>query len=74
MATSTFLSTPTSRAAPLYRAPFVLLGAALLLRAVVMIGIYALLPLLLEGFVARNLRDGLAEAPEVNLVSDLPAG
>jgi hypothetical protein len=39
-----------------------------------MIGIYALLPLLLEGLVACNLRDGLAEAPEVNLVSDLPAG
>jgi hypothetical protein len=39
---------------------------------VVVIGIYTLLPYLLEGLVARNLRDGLglAEAPEVNLVSD----
>ncbi|MCA1717545.1 MAG: DUF2993 domain-containing protein [Actinobacteria bacterium] len=37
-----------------------------------MIGLYTLLPSLLEGLVARNLRDGLglAEAPEVNLVSD----
>ena len=37
-----------------------------------MIGIYALVPFLLEGLVARNLREelGLAEAPEVNLVSD----
>jgi hypothetical protein len=43
------------------------------LRAVVMVGTYALLPLLLEGLVTRNLRDGLAEAREVNLVSDLPA-
>jgi len=39
---------------------------------VVVISIYTLLPSLLEGLVARNLRDGpgLAEAPEVNLVSD----
>ena len=38
----------------------------------VVISIYTLLPSLLEGLVARNLRDGLglAEAPEVNLVSD----
>ena len=38
----------------------------------VVISIYTLLPTLLEGLVARNLRDGLglAEAPEVNLVSD----
>jgi len=41
--------------------------------AVVVTGVYTLLPSLLEGLVARNLRDGLglAEAPEVNLVSDL---
>lgn len=39
---------------------------------VVAIGIYTLVPFLLEGLVARELRDGLglAEAPEVNLVSD----
>lgn len=44
----------------------------LLLCAVVVIGTYTLVPLLLEGLVARNLRDGLglAEAPEVKLVSD----
>ena len=44
----------------------------LLLCAVVAIGVCTLLPSLLEGFVARNLRDGLGlvEAPEVNLVSD----
>ncbi len=44
---------------------------ALLLCALV-IGIYSLLPSLLEALVARNLRDGLGltEAPEVNLVSD----
>jgi hypothetical protein len=43
----------------------------LLLCAVVAIGVCTLLPSLLEGFVARNLRDGLGlvEAPEVNLVS-----
>ncbi len=36
------------------------------------ISVYTLLPSLLEGLVARNLRDGLglSEAPEVNLVSD----
>ena len=72
MATSTLLFTPTSRAAPLYRAPLALLAAALFLCAVVIIGIYTFVPYLLEGLVARNLRDGLglAEAPEVNLVSD----
>lgn len=45
---------------------------ALLLCAVVVIGVYTLLPSLLEVLVARNLRDGLGlvEAPEVNLVSD----
>jgi hypothetical protein len=32
-----------------------------------MIGIYALRTLLLEGLVARNLRDVLAEAPEGTL-------
>jgi hypothetical protein len=39
---------------------------------VVVISVYTLLPSLLEGLVARNLRSGLglAEAPEVNLVSD----
>ena len=41
-----------------------------------MVGVYALLPALLEGLVARNLRDGLGlgEKPEVNLVSDLAPG
>jgi hypothetical protein len=36
------------------------------------VGVYALLPPLLEGLVARNLRNGLglAEKPEVNLTSD----
>ena len=45
---------------------------ALLLCAVVVIGVYTLLPSLLEVLVARNLRDGLGlvEAPQVNLVSD----
>ena len=41
-----------------------------------MVGVYALLPALLEGLVARNLRNGLglAEKPEVNLVSDPAPG
>ncbi len=71
------MSTLTSRAAPLYRTPLVLLAAALLLCCVaVVIGVYTLLPSLLEGLVARNLREGfgLAEAPEVNLVSDPAPG
>lgn len=44
----------------------------LLLCAVAIIGAYTFVPSLLEGLVARSLRDGLglANAPEVNLVSD----
>ncbi len=44
----------------------------LLLCVVIVIGVYTFVPSFLEGLVARNLRDelGLAETPEVNLVSD----
>ena len=72
----TLLSTLTSRAAPLYRTPLVLYAAVLLLCAVIVVGVYALLPPLLEGLVARNLRNGLglAEKPEVNLTSDPAPG
>lgn len=45
---------------------------ALFLCAVVLVGVYTFVPLLLEGLVAWNLQSrlGLAETPEVNLVSD----
>lgn len=44
----------------------------LLVGAVLVVGTYTFLPPLVEGFVARDLRDslGLAETPEVDLTSD----
>ena len=74
MATSTPLSTPTSRAGLLSRVLLTLLAAAFLLCAVALIGTYTFLPPLLENLVVRDLRNslGLVVRPEVDLVSDPP--
>src|SRR5215218_1942664 len=73
-ATSTLLSTPTSRAGP----PFLraLLVAALSLGAILLVSSFVLLPLLLEKLVAQELQSGLglAEEPQVEIRGDLPLG
>jgi hypothetical protein len=73
-ATSTPLSTPTSRAGP----PFLraLLVAALSLGVVLLVSSFVLLPLLLEKLVAQELQSrlGLAEEPQVEIRGDLPLG
>lgn len=63
---------PTSKAAPLFRFLGRTAGFVLLVGAVLVVGTYIFLPPLLEGYVARDLRDklGLAETPEVGLTSD----
>ena len=73
-ATSTPLSTLTSRAGP----PFLraLLVATLSLGAVLLVSSFVLLPLLLEKLVAQGLQSGLglADEPHVEIRGDLPLG
>jgi hypothetical protein len=73
-ATSTPLSTPTSRAGP----PFLraLLVATLSVGAVLLVSSFVLLPLLLEKLVAQGLQSGLglADEPHVEIRGDLPLG
>jgi hypothetical protein len=73
-ATSTPLSTLTSRAGP----PFLraLLVATLSVGAVLLVSSFVLLPLLLEKLVAQGLQSGLglADEPHVEIRGDLPLG
>jgi hypothetical protein len=70
--TSTPSSTPTSRAAPLFRVLVAALVGVLLLVAILVVGAYVLLPRLLDDLVARSLQSrlGLNETPEVSLQGD----